>query len=135
MPLVETELPPYEPDALLATPFADRVRFVCRNWAFQINPNPLAIIVVYWLKYLLLFIGGWAFFCSFSATDPVGWAFTATGFQKMIAWAIFYESMGFGCGLTEADSTGCQQTGDPELAGATGDAWVMRGAGTAVSLS
>jgi len=102
MALAETDLPPYDPDELLATPFADRIRHVCRNWAFQINPNPFSIIVMYWAKYLLLFVGGWAFFCSFSAgypgfTDPVRWAFTADGFQRMIAWALFYESVGFGC--------------------------------------
>jgi hypothetical protein len=57
---------------------------------------------MYWVKYLLLFAGGWAFFCSFSQGYPgftsIGaWAFTGTAFQKAILWAIFYESAGFGC--------------------------------------
>jgi hypothetical protein len=58
---------------------------------------------MYWAKYLLLFIGGWAFFLSFSAgypgfLSPGAWAFTPIAFQKAMLWAIFYELAGFGCG-------------------------------------
>jgi len=97
------DLPPYDPQRLLAAPFPERVRLVCRTWASQVHPNPLVVLVMYWAKYLLLFIGGWAFFVSFSAgypgfTAPGSWAFSAVAFQKAVLWAIFYEMAGFGCG-------------------------------------
>lgn len=96
------DLPPYEPARLLAAPFPERVRLVCRTWASQVFPNPPIVLVMYWLKYLLLFVGGWAFFVSFSAgypgfMHPGEWAFTGVAFQKAILWAIVYEIMGFGC--------------------------------------
>jgi len=99
----DSDLPPYDLQRLLSAPFPERVRLVCRTWASQINPNPPIVLVLYWLKYLLLFVGGWAFFVSFSAgypgfTSPAGWAFTPIAFQKAILWAIFYEMAGFGCG-------------------------------------
>jgi hypothetical protein len=61
------------------------------------------VIAAYWVKYLLLFVGGWAFFVSFSAGypgfgSPLTWAFTAVAFQKAVLWALFYELAGFGCG-------------------------------------
>lgn len=96
------DLPPYDPKRLLAAPFPERVRLVCRTWASQVNPNPLIVLAMYWAKYLLLFIGGWALFVSFSAgypgfADPGAWAFTRVAFQKAILWAIFYELTGLGC--------------------------------------
>jgi len=96
------DLPPYEPARLLSAPFPERVRLICRTWASQVFPNPPIVLVMYWLKYLLLFLGGWAFFVSFSAgypgfLHPIGWAFMPTAFQKLIVWAIFYEIAGFGC--------------------------------------
>jgi hypothetical protein len=99
-----TDLPPYEPARLLGAPFPERVRLVCRTWASQVNPNPPIVLIMYWTKYLLLYVGGWAFFVSFSAgypgfTSPGGWAFTAIAFQKAVLWSIFYELMGFGCGM------------------------------------
>ena len=97
------DLPPYDPARILAAPFPERVRLVCRTWASQVNPNPPIVLVMYWTKYLLLFVGGWAFFVSFSAGYPgfgsSGWAFTAVAFHKAILWSIFYELMGFGCGM------------------------------------
>jgi len=99
----DSDLPPYDPQRLLSAPFPERVRLVCRTWASQVNPNPLVVLVMYWAKYLLLFVGGWALFVSFSAgypgfTSPGSWAFTAIAFQKAVLWAIFYEMAGFGCG-------------------------------------
>jgi hypothetical protein len=96
------DLPPYEPERLLAAPFPERVRLVCRTWASQVNPNPAVVLALYWAKYLLLFVGGWAFFVSFSAGYPgfgalSSWPFGAVAFQKAIPWAIFYELAGFGC--------------------------------------
>ena len=98
----DTDLPPYEPERILSAPFPERVRLVCRTWASQVFPNPFIFLVMYWTKYLLLFIGGWAFFVSFSSDYPGftavgGWAFTAAAFQKAILWALVYESLGFGC--------------------------------------
>jgi len=97
------DLPPYDPSHLLAAPFPERVRLVCRSWAAQVAPTPLVVIAMYWAKYALLFVGGWAFFVSFSAgypgfASPGAWAFTAVAFQKALLWAIFYELAGFGCG-------------------------------------
>jgi len=97
------DLPPYEPARILGAPFPERVRLVCRTSASQVNPNPVIVMAMYWAKYLLLFVGGWAFFVSFSAgypgfASPDGWAFTTLGFQKAMLWAIFYELAGFGCG-------------------------------------
>jgi hypothetical protein len=99
----DLDLPPYDPTRLLAAPFPERVRLVCRTWAAQVHPNPLVVIAMYWAKYLLLFVGGWAFFVSFSAgypgfASPGAWAFTPVAFQKAMLWAIFYELAGFGCG-------------------------------------
>jgi hypothetical protein len=80
------------------------VRLVCRSWAAQVAPTPKIVMAMYWAKYLLLYVGGWAFFVSFSAgypgfTSPGAWAFTAVAFHKAILWSIFYELMGFGCGM------------------------------------
>jgi hypothetical protein len=100
----DADLPPYEPARLLGAPFPERVRLVCLTWAAQVNPMPRIVMAMYWAKYLLLYVGGWAFFVSFSAgypgfASPGAWAFTAAAFQKAILWSIFYELLGFGCGM------------------------------------
>jgi hypothetical protein len=99
----DLDLPPYDPQRILTAPFPERVRLVCRTWASQVHPTPIIVMAMYWAKYLLLFVGGWACFVAFSAghpglASPGGWAFTAVAFQKAILWAIFYEMAGFGCG-------------------------------------
>ena len=98
----DTDLPPYDPARLLSAPFPERMRLVCRTWASQVHATPFIVIVMYWAKYFLLFIGGWAFFVSLSAgypgfTSPLDWAFSAGAFPKAILWALFYELAGFGC--------------------------------------
>ena len=98
------DLPPYEPARLLGAPFPERIRLVCRSWAAQVSPTPRIVMAMYWTKYLLLYVGGWAFFVSFSAGypgfgSPAAWAFTAVAFHKAILWSIFYELAGFGCGM------------------------------------
>ena len=96
----DSDLPPYDVGRVLSAPFPERVQLVCRTWAAQIHPNPFIVLVLYWAKYLLFFVGGWAFFVSLSADAEGasgGWAFTAEAFQKAILWALFYESAGFGC--------------------------------------
>ena len=99
----DLDLPPHDAARILAAPFPERVRLLCRTWASQEYATPAIVLVMYWTKYLLLFVGGWAFFVSFSSgypgfTSPGGWAFTATAFHKAILWALFYELTGFGCG-------------------------------------
>lgn len=98
----DADLPPYEPRHIIDAPFAEKVRLVCRSWAAQVAPTPLAVIALYWAKYFLLYIGGWAFFVSFQADYPGlffpgAWAFTADAFQKAILWSILYEIAGLGC--------------------------------------
>lgn len=98
----DADLPPYPPRRLLEAPFPERVRLVCRTWASQVAPTPLVVIAFYWVKYLLLYVGGWAFFVSFNQgypgfTAPIDWAFSGDAFQKAILWSILYEIAGFGC--------------------------------------
>ena len=98
----ESELPPYPMEQVLAAPFPERVRLVCRSWAAQVAPNQPVVMALYWAKYLLVYVGGWAAFCAFNTgypgfTSPVEWAFSAAAFQKMIVWSIFYELLGLGC--------------------------------------
>jgi len=102
MATAETDLPP-DAGALRAAPFPERIRMVCRIWASQVAATPLSVMAMYWTKYLLVFVGGWAFFVSFSAGYPgfasVGeWAFSHVAFQKAIVFAMFYELLGLGCG-------------------------------------
>jgi len=101
---VDADLPPYEPRRILDAPFPERVRLVCLTWASQVNPNPFFITALYWLKYLFVYLGGWAFWVSFDAGypglgSPAGWAFTLHAFQKMILWSLLYEIAGFGCSM------------------------------------
>jgi hypothetical protein len=98
----ESELPPYPMEQVLAAPFPERVRLVCRSWAAQVAPNQPVVMALYWAKYLFVYVGGWAAFCAFNTgypgfTSPVEWAFSAAAFQKMIVWSIFYELLGLGC--------------------------------------
>ncbi len=102
MPLADSGAPPYSLDDLRAAPFPERMRLISRTWAEQIGATPLVVVVMYWVKYLFFFAGGWAFFCSFSQGYPgftsiEAWAFSGLAFQKAILWALFYESAGFGC--------------------------------------
>ncbi len=100
----ESDLPPYDAQRILRAPFAERVQFACRTWASQVDPNPMGVLIAYWVKYIVLFAGGWAFFVSRNAGypgfgSPGEWAFTTLAFQKAILWALFYELAGFGCSM------------------------------------
>lgn len=105
MAISETAIPPYETSdvpELRALPFPQRMRLISRMWASQQNATPFIVISMYWIKYLLFFVGGWTFFSSFSSNYEgllsIGdWAFTAIAFKKAIAYAMFYEVLGFGC--------------------------------------
>jgi len=95
-----TDLPPYSPERLLAAPFPERVQLVCRSWAAQVAPNPVAVMALYWAKYLVVYVGGWAGFVLLGAES--GWSslatwFSVAAFQKAVAWSIFYELTGLGC--------------------------------------
>jgi hypothetical protein len=67
-----------------------------------VTPNPKLVMAIYWAKYLLVFIGGWAFWVSFSKDYPgftsPAWASSDVAFQKAVVWAIAYEMLGLGCG-------------------------------------
>ena len=65
MSLVQPTPPPFDPAMWVRRPFAERGRMVCEAWALQGYGTPPAIFVVYALK-VLLFIGGWIFFCGLS---------------------------------------------------------------------
>ena len=98
----DRDLPPYEAQRILSAPFPERVRLVCTTWASQVNPNPFIVTVMYWVKYLVFFAGGWAFFVSFNADypgfgSPGAWAFTLAAFQKALLWSLVYEITGLGC--------------------------------------
>ena len=82
----DADLPPYDAQRILTAPFPERVRLVCRTWASQVNPNPFIVVVMYWAKYFLFYIGGWMFFVSFNGdyqgfSSPGAWAFTGVAFQ------------------------------------------------------
>lgn len=97
-----TDLPPYDPKRILSAPFPERVRLACVTWANE-SPNLPSVMALYWFKYFIPLIGGWAFWCSFNAGYPgfasIGqWAFTAEAFKKAMVWSMFWELAGFGCG-------------------------------------
>src|SRR5690606_35612507 len=37
-------------EELVAAPFPERIRLVCRAWALQLAPIPLLVMAAYWLK-------------------------------------------------------------------------------------
>src|SRR6185369_358475 len=96
------DLPPYDPQRIVSAPFPERVRLACVSWANE-SPNRPIVMALYWAKYLVALIGGWAVWCRFNADYPgftsVGaWVFTAEAFKKAMVWSIFWELAGFGCG-------------------------------------
>ena len=102
MPTAPPDLPPYDIHMLRAQPFPERLRLICRNWVFGHAATPVGVYAGYVLKIVLLFIGGWCFFCSFTPGmgSPLAmgsWAFTAIAFQKAVLWSLTYEGLGFGC--------------------------------------
>ncbi len=102
MGLLDPKPLPYDPLKWLKLPFPERARRVCEAWAIQGYGTPSAIYVAYVLK-ILLYVGGWAFFCGFS--DSMGdlrvlgsWWLKPIAFQKAIVWSLLFEVTGFGCG-------------------------------------
>jgi len=43
----DADLPPYDPARLLAAPFPERVRLVCRSFAAQAHPTPRIVMAMY----------------------------------------------------------------------------------------
>src|SRR5262245_23752154 len=95
MPIAATDLPPYPVREVLAQPFPERMRLVARSWAAQTQPNSPAVLALYWLKYLLVFAGGWAGVCWLNG-DAL---FSRAAFQRAVAWSMFYELLGLGCAM------------------------------------
>lgn len=102
MGLLDPIPPPYDPLEWIKRPFAERARMACESWALQGYGTPLAIYLVYTLK-VMLYIGGWAFFCGFTpglgnlqAIDS--WWLDPVAFQKAILWSMLFEVLGLGCG-------------------------------------
>lgn len=96
------DLPPYDPRRIAGAPFPERVRLACVSWAHA-SPNLPSVMALYWLKYLLPLIGGWAVWCRFNAGHPgffsfADWVFTTDAFKKALVWSMFWELAGFGCG-------------------------------------
>ncbi|MBY0275569.1 DUF3556 domain-containing protein [Candidatus Binatia bacterium] len=101
-PAAATDLPPFDPQRILNAPFPERVRLACVTWA-NASPNLPSVMALYWIKYFVPLIGGWAFWCSWNAGSPGfwspgQWAFTAEAFKKAMVWSMFWELAGFGCG-------------------------------------
>ncbi|MEE8312333.1 MAG: DUF3556 domain-containing protein, partial [Candidatus Binatia bacterium] len=98
----EQDLPPYDIRWIQAQPFPERMRLICRTWLFQVNATPVVVYLAYVFKIVVLFVGGWCLFCSFTPGmgSPLAmgaWAFTPIAFQKAVLWALTYEGLGLGC--------------------------------------
>lgn len=95
--------PPYDPLKWQKLPFPEKCRLVCQAWALQGYGTPIPVYGIYIVKILLLYVGGWCFFCSF--TPGLGnvfsissWWFEPVAFQKALLWSMAYEGLGLGCG-------------------------------------
>lgn len=93
---------PFDYATLRALPFHARLRWVCLALVYRHNAPPAVVYLAYVLKIALLYVGGWALFCSigpgWQATAEGGWAaFSATAFHKAVLWSLMYESLGLGC--------------------------------------
>jgi hypothetical protein len=102
MSLLNPLPPPYDPLVWEKKPFAEKSRMVCQAWALQGYGAPPASLVLYGLK-LLLYVGGWIFFCSFTPglgdVRHIGmWWLEPIAFQKAIVWSMLFEGLGLGCG-------------------------------------
>jgi hypothetical protein len=94
--------PPYDPLEWAKKPFSEKSRMVCEAWAMQGYGTPLGVYVLYALK-VLLYVGGWLFFCGFtpgmgSLSDFGSWWLRPEAFQKAILWSLLFEITGLGCG-------------------------------------
>ncbi len=95
-------MPPYDLEEWKKKPFHARLKMLCGSWALQGYGSPVGVYIFYVAK-IALFVGGWAFFCSFSPeyTSLAGidaWWAAPVVFQKMLVWAMLFEVLGLGCG-------------------------------------
>ena len=93
---------PYDPLEWVRLPLPERARLVCALWAERGYGAPPVVLMAYALK-VLLYIGGWAFFCSFSPTlGGLGtlptWWLHPLAFQKAVVFSLLFEVLGLGCG-------------------------------------
>ena len=94
--------PPYDPLEWAALPVPEKSRLVCGAWAMQGYGTPLGVYIVYAVK-VLLYIGGWVVFCSFTPGlghlgDIGSWWLQPEAFEKAIVWSMLFEILGLGCG-------------------------------------
>ena len=65
----------------------------------SLAPNLPSVMALYWIKYFVALIGGWAFWCSFNTDYPgftqvADWAFTIEAFKKAIVWSMTCPAVG-----------------------------------------
>lgn len=102
METTEQDLPPYDIRTIQTRPFPERIRMICETWLYQVNATPTVVYLGYVFKIVLLYVGGWCFFCSFtpgmgSPFSPAAWALAPVAFQKAVLWSLTYEGLGLGC--------------------------------------
>jgi hypothetical protein len=98
----EHALAPYDIKTIRSQPFPERMRLICKRWVLKVNPTPAVVYLAYVIKIVLVYVGGWCFFCSFtpgmgSPFSMGSWAFQAIAFQKAVLWSLTYEGLGLGC--------------------------------------
>ena len=103
MPAPTHDLPPYDLHFIRAQPFPERLRLICRTWAYQVNATPPAVYLMYVGKIALLFVGGWWFFCWWGGAAA---GFTPIAFMKAVLWSMTYEVLGLKYRLFHAFSAG-----------------------------
>ena len=94
--------PPYDVATWRTRPFHERMREICVAWATHGYGVPPGIYLLYVFKIMVLYVGGWCFFCSFTPGlgNPfalASWGFDPVAFQKAVLWTLAYEGLGFGC--------------------------------------
>ena len=82
-------LPPFDIADWRKRPFHERLRMACEAWSVQGYGTPPGIYFLYVFKILLLYVGGWCFFVSFtpglgSPLEMASWAFLPIAFQKAV---------------------------------------------------
>jgi len=75
---------------------------ICKTWLYQVHATPVPVYLGYVVKILVLYVGGWCLFCSFtpgmgSPLSLAAWALTPIAFQKAVLWSLAYEGLGLGC--------------------------------------
>jgi hypothetical protein len=92
----------YDPLAWVQTPFAERGRVVCEEWALHGYGTPLFIYGFHVVK-IAFYVGMWLLFCGFTpglgGLATIGdWWLHPIAFEKAILWSMLFEGLGLGCG-------------------------------------